>query len=108
MLLPIELNTINSPHMPNKLNMELIFDKIAREIYLSKGKALQIRQNRYKYRDLLKENRLVWLYVAPQSRLAVAWRGPFYITRQVGNTCYTISAVYQKGHTKPMLAIKAD
>ena len=101
MLLPIELCTINSPHMQKRINIEKIIDKVLREIYISKGRALQIRQSRYKHKNLLQNNKLVWLYVAPQTRLAIAWRGPYIIVKQVGNTCYIIASVYQK--TRPIL-----
>ena len=65
--------------------------------------ALQLNLNRYKGKDILGKDKLVWLYVQPTSRLQVAWTGPYVILATKGSTCFVISPIFNTTHAKPLL-----
>ena len=99
MSLPIELITSDQPPFSTNLPISEIINKIINEIFTAKKKSLQVRQKRYKYVDILKTNKLVWLYIAPQTRLSITWQGPYLISAKIGSTCYTVSPVLIKGRS---------
>ena len=67
MALPIAL-ALPSP-LTNNTPITHIIDTIVSEVFLKKRCALQLNQHRYKGRNLLRKNKLVWLYVTPTARL---------------------------------------
>ena len=80
-----------------KLPISEIISTILQELFINKKKSLILRQTRYKYQHKIDKGSLVWLYIAPVSRLSICWQGPYIVVEKLGTTCFTVAPVLAKG-----------